>query len=149
MPGAEAVVLALTALGKAGDSAALPQGREAVAPSGQQLMNIALMPHIKNQMILRRGEHPVNSERQLHRTEVGRQVPARFADLRNQVFPDLLRQRRHIRRGHFFQIVRAVDLPQQGIMIRPESFVLDNPQPLSHHVGISLYHNTHALSTTG
>ena len=53
MRGAEGVVLALGALGEAGEAAALPQGSDAVAPAGQDLVRIGLVADVPDEAVLR------------------------------------------------------------------------------------------------
>ena len=61
MSGAKRVMLAFTALRKAGKTAVLPERRELLSASGDNLMNICLMANVKNQLILRRIEHLMQS----------------------------------------------------------------------------------------
>ena len=66
MRGAERVVFALGALGEAGQPAALSQRPNAVAPAGQNLVRIGLMPHVPDQPVGRRVEHVMQRHRQFH-----------------------------------------------------------------------------------
>ena len=76
MAGAESVVFALGALGKTGDAAELAQGGHGLAPPGQNLVRIGLVADIPHQPVVRRVEHVVQGDGQLHRTQVGRQMAA-------------------------------------------------------------------------
>jgi len=53
MRSAERVVLALSALGEAGETAALAQRANAVAPAGQDLVWIGLVADVPDQPIVR------------------------------------------------------------------------------------------------
>ena len=59
MSGSEAVVFALVSLREAREPSALPQGGEAVAPAGDELVYIALMPDIEDYTVVRRVERPM------------------------------------------------------------------------------------------
>ena len=76
MRGAERVVFALRALGEAGQPAALSQGADAVAPAGQNLMRIGLMPDVPDQPVNRRVEHVMQRHREFHHAKPGPQMPA-------------------------------------------------------------------------
>ena len=76
MPGDERVVQALRRLGKAGDAIGLTQAFEGVHASGEQLVHVALVPHVEHKPVLRRVEYAVDGHRQLHGPQIGGQVPA-------------------------------------------------------------------------
>ncbi len=76
MGGAERVVFALGPAGKAGKSARLAQGADAVAPAGEDFMRIGLVAHIPDQPVARRVEHGMNGDGQLNHTERGAQMAA-------------------------------------------------------------------------
>ena len=78
--GAEGVVLAFVAARKAADAAELAQRAHAVAPAGEDLVRIGLVADVPDQAVVRRVEHVVQRDRQLHRAEVARQVAAGLAD---------------------------------------------------------------------
>ena len=59
MRGAERIVFALGALGETGQSAARPQGADAVAAIGQDLVRIGLVADVPNQAVLGRVENIV------------------------------------------------------------------------------------------
>ena len=46
------------------------------------------MSHIENQLVLRKIQHTVQRDRQLHDTEIGRQMTTVSADLFNEKRPD-------------------------------------------------------------
>ena len=61
------VVLALVGLGKARQSAELPQRAEQLPPPGQRLVDIALVSHVEHQPVTGGVKHPVDGHGQLHR----------------------------------------------------------------------------------
>src|SRR3546814_4461660 len=60
---AEGVVDALLAAGESGEAAALAQGADAVAPAGEDLVRIALMRDVPDQLVPRRLEQDRKSTR--------------------------------------------------------------------------------------
>src|SRR3546814_5557487 len=73
---AEGVVDALLAAGESGEAAALAQGADAVAPAGEDLVRIALMRDVPDQLVPRRLEHVVQRGSQLDHAEAGTKVAA-------------------------------------------------------------------------
>ena len=65
----ERVVFALRPAGEARQPAALAQRADAVAPAGQDLVRIGLVPDVPDQPVVRRVEHRVQRDRQLHHPE--------------------------------------------------------------------------------
>ena len=96
MRGAESVVLAFDAAGKAGNAAPLPELCHAFAAAGQDLVRIRLMTDVPHQAIARRIEDVMQRDRQLHRTEVGRQMAAGPADRAYDEFAQLARELRQL-----------------------------------------------------
>ena len=66
---AERIIFALGALGEAGEPAALAQRADAVAAAGQDLVRIALMADIPDQLVARRVEQIMQRHRQLDDAE--------------------------------------------------------------------------------
>lgn len=107
MTGDEGVVYALAGLGKARDAAELPQRRKAVRASGEYFMNVALMPHVKNEAVARRVEHAVDGDGQLHHAEVRGEVPAGVRDLRDKKAAQLVAEKRKLRAVERPEVFRA------------------------------------------
>ena len=76
MRGAEGVVLALGAPGKARQASHLPQRSHALAPARQDLVRIGLMADVPDQPVMRRVEHVMQCDGEFHGAEVGTQVAA-------------------------------------------------------------------------
>ena len=77
---AEAVIFALGALGETGKAAALPQGADAVAPAGEDLVRIGLMPDVPDQPVRRGVEHGMQRHRQFDDAEAGTEMTAGHRD---------------------------------------------------------------------
>ena len=69
MPRAESIERRLIATGKAAQSPIGTYRGELVAPTGDNLVCISLMPHIPHQFVVGRVEHIVEGKRQLHGAE--------------------------------------------------------------------------------
>ena len=76
MGGAERVVFALRALGEAGESPALAQRVDAIAPTGEDLVRIGLMADVPDQPVARRVEDVVQRDGELDHAEPGAEVAA-------------------------------------------------------------------------
>ena len=84
MAGHKCIVHALVRLREAGDAAELPQRRKRFAPPGQDLVHIALMTDVEHEPVFFGTIYPVDRDRELHRAEIGRQMPAGFRKILNQ-----------------------------------------------------------------
>ena len=73
---AERVILALRAFGEARKTAALTDGADPVAPTGNDFMRIALVAHIPDEAIIRRVEDVMDRSRQLNNAKPCAQMPA-------------------------------------------------------------------------
>ena len=89
VPGDKGVVDALIGLGKAGDAPVLPQTGHLLPAAGEHLVEVALMAHVKHQPVPAGVEHPVNGHRQLHRPQVGGQMPPCLRHIPDQLLPEL------------------------------------------------------------
>jgi hypothetical protein len=90
------VSYSLSSRGEAGDAAQLAQRVHAVAAAGQDLVRIGLVAHVPDDAVVRRVEHVVQRDGQLHRAQVGRQVAAGLRDRIEQVGAQFMRQRRQL-----------------------------------------------------
>ena len=78
VPGNERVVNAFIRVRNAGNSVDLTKLIKLLFAAGEDLVRVALMPHIKDDGILRRFQHAVQRHGQFHRAKVRGQVAARF-----------------------------------------------------------------------
>ena len=84
-----------------------PESVKQRLPAGEGLVDVALVPHVEHQPVLRCVEDPVDGHRQLHRSQVGGQMAAGFGHMLHQELPQLPAQGLqlfpvqglHIRRG--------------------------------------------------
>ena len=89
MTGHKGIRHALRWLGEAGNAPELPQTGKCRLASRQQLMNIRLMTHIKNQAVLFRIINRFNGYRQLNHTQVSGQMAPGLRYMVDEKFPDL------------------------------------------------------------
>ena len=95
--GAERVVLALGALRKSGEAAALAQRADAVAPPGQDLVRVGLMAHVPDESVVRRVEQVMERDGELDDAEPGAQVPAGDRHRADELVAQLARELRQAR----------------------------------------------------
>ena len=76
MRGAEGVVARLGAAREARDAVDHAQARHRLAPSGEDLVRVGLVPDVPDDAVLGRVEHVVQRDGELDRAEVGGEVPA-------------------------------------------------------------------------
>ena len=106
----ERVVFAFLPAGKAAQPVQLPQGGKVPASAGEQLMGVALVAHIENQLILRAVKHPMQRNGQLHRPQIGGQVPAVYRHGADDFFPDVLCQCFQFLFRQRFQLGRGLNI---------------------------------------
>ena len=104
---AERVVLALGALGEAGEASALAQGADAVPPSGEDLVRIGLVADVPDQPVARGIEDPVQRDRELHDAEPGTQVAAGHRHGVDRLLPQLVDELAQVLLGNGAQVLRA------------------------------------------
>jgi hypothetical protein len=113
MRGAEGIVAALGALGEAGQASALAQRADAVAPAGENLVRVGLMPDVPDQPVARGVEHMMQRHRQLDHAEPGAQVTARHRHRINGLAPQLVGELSEVSLRQPPQVLRRLDLVQQ------------------------------------
>ena len=72
----EAIVLALASLLKSAEPPALSQSVNLLISARKHLVNVALMPYVKDDMVVRRVENSVESHGKLNDSEVRRKMSA-------------------------------------------------------------------------
>ena len=75
---------ALVRLREPGDAAELPQRRKRFPSPGQDLVHIALMADIEYESVFFGVIYPVDRDRELHRAEIRRQMPAGLREIFDQ-----------------------------------------------------------------
>ena len=76
MRGAERIVVALAALGEAGQTAGGAQGADAIAAAGQDLVRIGLMADVPDQTVARGVEDVMDGGREFDDAEAGAEMAA-------------------------------------------------------------------------
>ena len=112
---AKGVELTLSALRKTTQAAHLAQAGHAVTPARQNFVRIGLMAHIPHEAVLRGIKNVMQGNGELHRAEVGTQVPAGFADGFKHVGPQFVRQLPQLRTFQLAQVHRRLNGLQQRI----------------------------------
>ena len=74
----------------------LAEGGKKLLPPGESLVNIALVAHVKDQAVPLRIEAAVDGHGELHRPQVGGQVPTGSGDIVQQELPQLLTKLRQL-----------------------------------------------------
>lgn len=119
MRGAEGVVFGFGAARETGDAAELAQPRHLIAAAGQDLVRIRLMTDVPDDAVIRRIEHIVQRDGQLHRAQIGRQMAARLGHAIEHVGSQLVGQRLQLAAIEGAEIGRIVDGFQQVVHRRP------------------------------
>ena len=107
------IVLGLGPAGVAGQAPALAQRGEVLRPAGQHLVHVGLVTGVPDQRVPRAFEHPVQSDRQLYRAEVGTQVPPGTGDGMDEKRSDFVGQRRQLCGVKTTDVFRAVNALKQ------------------------------------
>ncbi len=113
---AEGVVVALRALGEARQPAALAQRADAVAPPGEDLVRVGLVPDVPDHPVARRVEHGMQRHRQFHHAEPSPQMPARHRDRVDRLRTQLVGHQPKLGIGQAAQIGGSVDrVEERGV----------------------------------
>ena len=86
-------MLAFSTFLKAGQPLILTERVKLAGPASQNFMRITLVSNVKKDFILRRIKYLMQSDRQLDDAQIAGQMSAGLADMIDQEFPNLLRQR--------------------------------------------------------
>src|SRR4029453_18401062 len=102
------VMLGFGAVGVTGESTLLPERTE-VLPAREELVDIGLVPGVKDYAVPGRLEDAMQSKRELDDAEVGTQVSTRSGYVGNQEVPDLAGQLFQLLAGQFGQVLWILD----------------------------------------
>jgi hypothetical protein len=119
--GAERVVFALGPLGEAGEAAALAQGADAAAPSGEDLVRVDLVADVPDEHVARGFEHMVQGHRQLHHAQARAEVAAGDRDRGDGFGAKLVRELAQVGDGKPARIRGAFDGVQQRGRLRHQA----------------------------
>ncbi len=112
--GAEGVVGAFGALGEAGEAAFLAQGADAVAAAGDDLVRIALVADVPDQLVVGRVEDGVDGDGQLDDAEAGTEMAAGLGDGGDQFGAKLVGEGGELVVGHAPQVGRRLHEVEEG-----------------------------------
>ena len=107
------IVLTLAAKKKSVESLVLSDRRKSVESSGQELVDIALVADIENELVFRCVEHPVQCNREFDHTEIRPQMAAGLGKNANQFLADFLGQAGQLLGWQGLDILRGMNLGQQ------------------------------------
>jgi hypothetical protein len=108
--GAEDVVQALLAVEEAAQSAGRADAVEVGAvAAGEQLVHVALVGHVEDELVLRGAEDAVQRDRELDHAEVGAHVAAVLRGDGHEALTDLLREERQLPGREGLDVGRAAD----------------------------------------
>ena len=111
--GHKGVVPALPRVGEPRDAVLLAQPGKARLAAGEQFVGVALVPHVKDDLVLGGVQHPVQGHRQLDGAQVGSQMPAGAQDAVHQKAADLPAQLHHLFVAQALDVLRPLDAVQQ------------------------------------
>ncbi|GAA0007618.1 hypothetical protein BRDID11002_76240 [Bradyrhizobium diazoefficiens] len=106
---AERIVVALAALGEAGQAAAGAQGADAVAPPGEDLVRIGLVADVPDQPVARRVEDVMDRGGELDHAETRAEVTAGYRDGIDGLLPQLVGDLANLLDLELAQVVRRPD----------------------------------------
>src|SRR6516164_6803070 len=90
MRGTEGVILALGSFRESRESATLARRTDAVAPAGQYLVRIGLMPNIPNQLVAWRIENVVQRHREFNNPQASPKMTTGYRDSVNRLGPQFI-----------------------------------------------------------
>ena len=121
VPAVECVVDRLAALGEAAHPAVLPKCPEALATPGEQLVHVALMPHIEEDPVRGTVQSPMNAEGELNDAQVGRQMAAGLGDGGHKFIADLRSERLKLRLIERLEVAGRLDAIQDALRVHARS----------------------------
>ena len=104
--GVEVVIGAFFLFGEAGHAALGTQRIKAVKSAGEQLVGVALVADVPNHTVLWKIKDAVHGDRQLHHTQIRRQMTAVDCHDLDQLFSDLSTERVNVTVCNAFDVVR-------------------------------------------
>ena len=122
------VVLAFGADGKAAQPAGSANGVKPVFAPGEQLVDVALVANIPNELIPGRGKDIVQRQGQFHHTQIRPQMAAISGEHRDEFVPNFLRQRLQLFDGQLLDVSRVIHHIQVSVhrITRPPRLAPDS-----------------------
>ena len=104
------IVLGFRPIGVTREASLLPEVLEAIAPAREELVDIGLMAGVPQDGVSRRVEDPMESECQLHDSEIGSEVPAGCGHRLDDEGPNLLCELFKLLSRQRPEVLRCLDL---------------------------------------
>jgi hypothetical protein len=111
----EGVVSAFGAAQERREAAVRLDRGDAIAAPGEDLVRIALVPHVPHDAVARRVVNEMQRDRQFDHAESGAEVAAHAGHRFDQVGAQLVRDARQIGFGNALQVVRRIDAGEQRV----------------------------------
>ena len=126
MSGNKGIVHTFVRVREAGNAIQLPQMIKLLPSSGKDLVGIALMSHVKYDLILGGFQHTVQRHGQFYGAKIRSQMPTSLGDIFQHKMPDLRTKLLHLLCIQHFKIAGPIDLVQQRFHIHTSfyAFVL-------------------------
>ena len=118
MGSAERIVITFGTLGETGQAAALPQGTNAVAPTGQYFVRITLMTDIPDQTIIWGIEHVMKCDGQFDDAESRTEMTACLGNSVDGLGPQLVGKLLELIGRQVFKTLRNKDTVEQWCLGR-------------------------------
>ena len=119
MTGIEAVVGTFFSLWKSADSLELPEKFKVISSSGKNLMGIALVPYIPDNLVFGKIQRMKKRNGQLHHTKIRGEMPPIFRHFFNDKATQFFRKNLLFFEGEFSDILRPVNIFQYHSFIHP------------------------------
>ena len=89
-------------------AAGLADGAKTVFAAGQQLVDIDLMAHVPDELVLGRGEYLVQGDGEFHHAQVGAEVAAALGQTLDQFRADFAGQFLQLRHRELFDVLGRI-----------------------------------------
>ncbi len=109
VPRAVRIMLTLTAQHEPVQTARSADGVELFAASGEKFVNVGLVAHVENEMVLRCVEDVVHSKGEFNDTQIGTKMATVFGENGDEFFADFLGELLKLREGKFFHIYGGIN----------------------------------------
>jgi hypothetical protein len=114
MAGPPGVVGTLGGVGETTETAELANSAEAVAAAGEKLVDVGLMAYVPDDLVLRAVKHRMQSDGELHHSQIGGEMAPRLKDCGHQLLSDLTSQLVELAQPQRLEVGRVVDLVQNA-----------------------------------
>ena len=109
MSGAKSIIFAFAHFRESADPFVHPVGMKTVPPPGADLVRIGLMPHIPDQLVIRRVENIMDCDSEFDGAQAGTQMTGVLRGFFDQEFADLPAKLRKAFFRDLFKIFRRIN----------------------------------------